>query len=228
MKASSWHFHADPTEFRTRTRSLFPGLLRPSLVRAPLRFVRSTTEILPYLRRRLTLADADRRARRCPVEAERSQAALVAYLTRDFPELLAARALYKWIADEVAYDWDSYQNPKRRKPQDGETVFRTRLGVCEGISRLFDSLLKLRSIHSFFLTGSVKIHGRLEDHAWSGARIDGVYSLFDVTWGQGGHFEKYFLAEPRDMRRSHFPADSLWQLLNPPISFEEFKRGKNL
>lgn len=179
-----------------------------------------------YLRRRLTLADADRRARHCPPEATRSLVKLTAYLTRDFPELLAVRATYSWITSNIEYDWDSYRNPKRRKPQDAETVLKNRMGVCAGFSSLFDTLLTLASIHSFYLLGVIKyeLGSELEPHAWSAARIDGKYHLFDVTWGDGGWHEKYFLASPHVMRPTHFPEDPAWQLLEPILTLDAFKR----
>lgn len=220
MKASAWDFYAELSGKTPAATSPFRTL---TSLGASLTYVVSNP--FQYFRRYLTLLDADRRARRCPAEFTRALPVLSSYLTRNFPELLAVRAIYTWIAENIEYDWESYRNMERCKPQDAATVLKNRLGVCAGFSRLFVSLMTQASVHSFYLTGVVKdgVGDKPQPHAWSGARVDGTYHLFDVTWG-ATHRERYFMASPKVMRKTHFPEDRSWQLMKPHIELDEFKR----
>ena len=80
------------------------------------------------------------------------------------------------------------------------------------------------------------------DHAWNAVKINGKWYLIDSTWG-AGHLndnneyeavftEFYFLPEPEMFILSHYPYENCsiedsekWQLLNRPVSLEEFNRS---
>ncbi|XP_022090398.1 uncharacterized protein LOC110979145 [Acanthaster planci] len=72
-------------------------------------------------------------------------------------------------------------------------------------------------------------------HTWNAVRIDGYWHFVDCNWGvshiQGSvafdpfrfeYDEHYFLADPDVIIRSHFPNDPAWQLLNQPLSLQDF------
>jgi transglutaminase/protease-like cytokinesis protein 3 len=70
------------------------------------------------------------------------------------------------------------------------------------------------------------------NHAWNSIWLGDGWYLLDVTWGAGYITEDkefvrfindaYFLTEPEEFIKGHFPDDMQWQLLDHPISFDEF------
>jgi transglutaminase/protease-like cytokinesis protein 3 len=66
-------------------------------------------------------------------------------------------------------------------------------------------------------------------------KIDGAWYLLDVTWSSGYldaqfHFHRfsspvntdYFLTDPPQFVKTHFPDDPWWQLLPKPIKESDF------
>uniref|UniRef100_A0A3Q4IGD3 Kyphoscoliosis peptidase-like n=1 Tax=Neolamprologus brichardi TaxID=32507 RepID=A0A3Q4IGD3_NEOBR len=72
------------------------------------------------------------------------------------------------------------------------------------------------------------------DHLWNAVLLGGQWFLLDACWGAGRvdmeheSFVKfddfYFLTDPEEFIDSHFPDEEKWQLLDTPISLEEFER----
>lgn len=69
------------------------------------------------------------------------------------------------------------------------------------------------------------------NHAWNAIKINDEWYLIDSTWGAGyiryGGFvrdfdEFYFLSPPEQFVYNHLPVDSRWQLLDKPLTKEEF------
>jgi hypothetical protein len=92
-------------------------------------------------------------------------------------------------------------------------------------------------IQSYIISGYTKQSGKVDNlaHAWTAAKIDGSWYIFDPTWGAGyvnkGKFYKklnnaYFKVAPTKIIASHIPFDYLWQFLNYPITNGEFYEGK--
>ncbi|XP_041480690.1 trichohyalin-like isoform X2 [Lytechinus variegatus] len=72
-------------------------------------------------------------------------------------------------------------------------------------------------------------------HTWNSVRIDGFWHFVDCNWGVSHiagsvtydpfrfeYDEHYFLADPDVIILSHFPNDPAWQLLQSPLSLDEF------
>ena len=55
------------------------------------------------------------------------------------------KAAHDWVADRIAYDAPAYAVHKY-PPQDAETVFARRVGVCAGYAELLAALGPLRAI----------------------------------------------------------------------------------
>ncbi len=118
-------------------------------------------------------------------------------------------------------------------------VLRRRVAVCEGYARLFKTLCEHAGISSEVVTGYANCcPGPVKfrtNHSWNAVRIDSSWYLVDVTWGSGyvdqfGNFvqrtdEKYFLANPSQFIRDHFPDDLRWTLLNEIPELHEFRRS---
>ena len=80
------------------------------------------------------------------------------------------------------------------------------------------------------------------NHAWNAINIDGVWTIFDATWGQGygttntkGKLvskkevgNDWFNVDPKISIFSHLPEESDKQFLSPTISFETFLEMPNI
>ena len=102
---------------------------------------------------------------------------------------------------------------------------------------LFTKIAGGCGIKSFVVEGYTKQNGFADfiPHAWAAANIDAVWYMFDPTWGSGyingGKFYKkinneYFKTPPAVLLKSHIPFDYLFQLVNYPITNQEFYEGK--
>ena len=198
------------------------------------RAVRAQGHVLAQFARVDAYADA------VPRSAEQSVLALAAYLAKSGPtDLIRARALYRWVTRNIAYDVAGFVagNYGDLTP-DG--VLRRRISVCEGYSRLTQVLgsamgLQIAMIKGwskgYSYTSGEKLNGPV-NHAWNAVMIDGKWRLMDLTWGSGYLDEKmkfvrsfqehYFLTSPEEFLFDHLPADPTWQFVDHAISNAEF------
>jgi len=180
-----------------------------------------------------------------PEEVESSVETLAAYLTKPAKsDEEKARAIYRWIAENVDYDVGIYSRSVtisgalRKSPED---VLQERVGVCSDYSSLFWALCEAAGLECVVISGygkgySYEVGAPILDqnHAWNAVKIDGKWRLVDTTWGAGYVDEglkfvqrledHYFFAPPEDFILDHLPIDPKWQLLDTPISKEEFER----
>ncbi len=183
----------------------------------------------------------DEHALDVPEEAESSLEDLAEYLSapaRNDEE--RARAIYRWITANVDYDVAGMTTARRDRT--AEEVLADGKGVCSEYSSLFSRLCELSGLEAVVISGYGKGYGytvgsKVQDrsnHAWNGVKIDGEWRLVDSTWGAGyldpqeGFVERFeeffFLAPPEELIWTHLPQDPNWQLLDDPISREEFER----
>ena len=118
------------------------------------------------------------------------------------------------------------------------TVFRTGKGVCEDYSMLFKAMCDEIGIKSIIINGKIKVDphniGKFpsrSSHAWNAVKINNKWQLVDATWGSGyvrsGIFykkfeDRFFMTEPEIFILNHYPNDTKWQLLEKPVSKQEF------
>jgi hypothetical protein len=149
-----------------------------------------------------------------------------------------ARAIYRWITQNISYDYSGYLTGNY-KSTSADDVLKNRSSVCQGYSRLFESLAKSAGLDVVLISGWAKgisykvgepIIGKT-NHAWNALKIDGGWYLIDCTWGagyiSGGQFvrnfdEHYFFTPPESLIYNHLPEDTNWQLLPQPISKTKF------
>jgi hypothetical protein len=174
---------------------------------------------------------------RAGYQAERKVESLAAYLasgTRNDRE--KARAAYRWIVENIEYDVSSLRSGRFRTEQvTPQMVLDRRRAVCDGYARLFEALGVAMGLDVRRVEGDASSPGspagsstpRSKSHAWNAVRINGKWMLLDSTWGAGYTNEDrfvrriddyYFLTPPRHLIATHFPDDSSWQLLSPPVS----------
>ena len=149
------------------------------------------------------------------------------------------RAVYIWIVSNIAYDVPNmYQLNNLDSPEVKiANTLKTRKGVCIHYAEVFNDIANKVGVKTYIIGGYTKQFGEVAtiSHAWNISQIDGKWFLFDATWGAGSiednKFAKkqnntYFKRAPDRMIVNHMPFDYLWQLLDEPLTNDEFISGK--
>ena len=146
-----------------------------------------------------------------------------------FNEEQKVYAIAKFITNTIAY------GERSRNPLNTANV---KEGVCQDYAELFIALCELSNIENNFVAGDGKnssddIGFYNSNHAWNVVKVNGRYQIYDLTWAAGSYdneantFEKkfnpqYFNADPVSFISNHFPDNSKWQLLDIPLSKNEY------
>lgn len=80
----------------------------------------------------------------------------------------------------------------------------------------------------------MKFNPATDKHTWNAVYINGTWGLVDANWGarsvlqKRGNFkyqlnEHFFLPDPHHFICEHFPENDQWQLLDRPVTLEEFE-----
>ncbi len=185
-------------------------------------------------------SEIDNHALSTPSSAESSISELASYLTQIAEnDLEKARAIFRWIAENISYDTESYFSG-RPTTYDADAMLISRKSVCEGYSNIFKALCDSAGIECVKVSGYAKgygfeagdtFEGKSTNHAWNAVKLDGEWYLLDSTWGaghlNGSQYEKdfqphYFLTPPEQFIYDHLPEDPKWQLLDDPITQSEY------
>lgn len=147
--------------------------------------------------------------------------------------------IYYWIASNISYDVASYGGKvKSRTPQQ---VFTEKRGTYRGYVDLFKLMCDEAKVRCVVITGYAKGYNftgeRLAkaNHAWNAVWVDNNWALVDVTWGSGyvqdagdtfifrrALDDDYLFSKPEGFIIQHFPEDIKWQLLETPVSVDDF------
>ncbi|RQW78337.1 MAG: hypothetical protein EHM14_12265, partial [Methanothrix sp.] len=184
----------------------------------------------------------DNHALNAPSSAEVSIENLTTYLVAPARnEREKARAIFRWIAENIDYNVEGYFSGSFGA-EDANDLLKSRKSVCDGYSDLFESLAKEAGLEAVRIAGYGKGYGYApgqnisgeSNHAWNAVKINGSWYLVDCTWGAGyinedkkyvrEFDEHYFMTPPGEFVYDHFPDDSLWQLMEMPISTSEFEK----
>jgi hypothetical protein len=155
------------------------------------------------------------------------------------------RAIYYWMLAHLMYDVDNMFaiNIQADKAQIVNKVLATQKGICLDYAYLFEDLATRCGVPCVTIFGFTKQKGFVDyiAHAWVIAKPDSTWLLYDPTWACGYIADKkfirnindfYFETKPTNFIKDHMPYDPLWQLLNYPITQDEFfsadfKENKN-
>ena len=182
----------------------------------------------------------DKKAIFIPDSLTKTTGNLSKYINDNFlTEKDKARAIFIWLASNIQYDVENMFaiNFYETKENKITKTLNSRKGICENYAALFTEIAGGCGIKSFVVEGYTKQNGFADfiPHAWAAANIDAVWYMFDPTWGSGyingGKFYKkinneYFKTPPAVLLKSHIPFDYLFQLVNYPITNQEFYEGK--
>ena len=105
-----------------------------------------------------------------------------------------------------------------------ETFYRSYIG------------LECREIHGYAKGYSYQLGDSFKEtnHSWTAIKINGIWWLFDFTWGTGyvsydkefvwEYSEHYFMTDPELFILDHYPKEDEWQLTETKYSLEEYER----
>ncbi|KAG7271010.1 LOW QUALITY PROTEIN: hypothetical protein CRUP_038461, partial [Coryphaenoides rupestris] len=131
-----------------------------------------------------------------------------------------------------------------KKLSSPEEVIAAGKGVCCGYSSLCLEMCREVGIECQEVPGHSKgighrpgqsLQGVRSDHMWNAVLLAGQWFLMDACWGAGRvnmehkifvkKFDDfYFLTDPEDFVESHFPDEQRWQLLDQPMTREDFEK----
>jgi len=167
------------------------------------------------------------------IKKKMSDAEMVALITQQSQtKMEKARAIFIWIANNIAYDTNYKITSKEEALKQGK-------GVCEAYSGLFKSFGELAGLEVVSISGDTKQYfnrgpSNLDrgGHAWNAVKMDDDrWILMDATWGAGFVNNKVFTRKLSDLWFdpkpeififTHFPKEEKWQLLNQPVKRDEF------
>jgi hypothetical protein len=186
--------------------------------------------------------EIDRHALNAPSSAEGSEESLAAYLIEPAKnDREKARAIFRWITENIDYNVEVFFKGGTG-PTNSEDVLKSRKSVCYGYSDLFLSLAGEAGLQAVRISGYGKGYGYQPgknftgpfNHAWNAVLINGSWYLMDSTWGAGyvsgeGKYvrrfdDHFFMTPPSQFIYSHFPEDARWQVLDKPVSKQEFEQ----
>lgn len=188
----------------------------------------------------INFAAIDNYAQRVPQHiATQSIPKLVAYLTKPATnDIEKARAIARWITSNIAYDFEASASEKYRPSDNPDSVFYHRRALESGFAALFVRMMNVASVETFAVNGLKKgfnfVPGdasTLKRHTWNAFRTGGKWHLVDLpvykeveTDGSYklAYADAFFCIQPEQMVFTNFPDDKRWQLLNEPISKEQF------
>ena len=155
------------------------------------------------------------------------------YVTRDLhTEYDKVMAISNFIHKNIEYDYNIYK-PGRKTVhfQDSSSnilLSKFKVATCAGYSHIFNELANYAGVKSKEVIGYTKtshnaINRSKDYHAWNMVWIDGEKKLYDFTWAD--HNDSAWLdISPEIMLFTHFPNNKEDQLLENPISKEEWLR----
>lgn len=159
-------------------------------------------------------------------------------------DLEKVRAFYVWVCNNISYVYDRDKSLSDKLRFDAVSTLRQGQG---SFVNLMVALCKETGIPVVTIPGCSKGLRHQPDkqftigernHSWNAVYINGEWRFMDCTWGSGfldnsGKFRRqfdefWFLTDPEIFVYDHFPAHEAWQLLEEPISIEEFNKKPSL
>ncbi|HLF19999.1 MAG TPA: transglutaminase domain-containing protein, partial [Bacteroidota bacterium] len=150
------------------------------------------------------------------------------------------RAIFRWITHNIAYDTKAFFSGEL-SASGGGNALKEKKAVCDGYAGLFEQVATIAGLEVEKISGFSKGYGFVAggqvdarpNHAWNAVKLDGTWHLLDCTWGAGyvndqKHYvrklqEHYFLTPPEEFVYDHFPTDEKWQLLETPVTREQYE-----
>lgn len=110
---------------------------------------------------------------------------LQAVTSSDMGAYETERAVYRWLTEQVAYDWDHQSFFQTMDPDSSNPygALVNRKAICLGYASAFQLLMDMSGVECITVVGAA--FSSQEDHAWNMVRLDGDWYCVDVTWDMG-------------------------------------------
>ena len=182
----------------------------------------------------------DKKMSEMPDSFASSTAAIAGYISQNFTtDDDKIRAVFYWTVSTISYDVENMFNqpPNQSVDYKIKSTLETKKGVCMHYAEVFKDIANKVGVKTVIIDGYTKQDGIIAKigHSWNASKVNGVWFLFDPTWGSGyvadQHYYRklnntYFKADVISFGLSHMPFDYLWQLKEYPISNQEFYDNK--
>ncbi len=153
-----------------------------------------------------------------------------------------AKFFYYWINQNIVYEYEVlerrrngvYTDKDNLNNTDPKIIFNRRKAVCQGYSELYKKFMEDLDIETVIIDGYVRhfTNPYVEpdkdagfSHTWNAIKIEGEWLIVDTTWANqfvSNIPDYYFDISPEKAIITHFPNDSDWQLLETPLTLDEF------
>ena len=157
-----------------------------------------------------------------------------------------ANFFYHWVGRNISYDHEGLEQLKQGdiseedffSSQDEYDVYENRKAVCAGYANLYKWFMDELEIEAVLIIGYIRdprnhyVEFGKDDnyrHGWNAVKLNNKWKLVDTTWGNSNdprQSEYYFDINPEWLIITHYPEESKWQLLEKPLSLEEFNNSK--
>ncbi|KAK2536528.1 kyphoscoliosis peptidase-like protein [Columba livia] len=179
-----------------------------------------------------------------PGHARLSIQAIVPLITaKSQSKLETVRAIWFWLCHNIEYDVDGFLGLSQ-KIHMPEQVLQTGRAVCSGYAHLCQEMCREAGLSCVEVPGFGRspcsrggrwCQQQKSSHMWNAVELEGQWCLLDACWGAGTvdaesrfflprHDDFFFLTDPEHFIETHWPEDPQWQLLQPPVSREDFEQ----
>jgi len=158
-------------------------------------------------------------------------------------DLDKVRVIFRWMTSKNMYTINFRDGAKPNSPEEVLLSFKNKQGTY---ARIFETLCRFAGVHSIVLTGYAKgldyrpgdkFKGNEYNHSWNAVLLDNNWYLVDSHWATRylvseknmpenlvyEYDDFYFLTDPEQLIYSHWAHKNEWQLLNTPVSLQDFE-----
>jgi hypothetical protein len=167
---------------------------------------------------------------------------LVAYLTKPAAnDIEKARAIARWITSNITYDFEALASGKTTLSENPDSILVSRRALASGFANVFVKMMHSAGVEAFAISGVQKgvnfapgNASSLKRHTWNAFRTGGKWYLVDLpvykeveTDGTYKlmYADAFFCIQPEQMIFTNFPDDKRWQLLDEPLTKEQFSNS---
>ena len=145
-------------------------------------------------------------------------------IKEDMTDIEKEAIISKYIVDWLDYDYDRLSDDYNS--EDYFACFKTKIGVCENYSNMFNILANLAGLESY-PARSIKEDPFSVGHAWNVVKIDGKYYHVDLTWYDSNRNNQFINASTKTMNSLHIDAFDFYSdnLSRQKISKEDMDRS---
>ncbi|XP_050399570.1 hillarin isoform X2 [Patella vulgata] len=160
-------------------------------------------------------------------------------------EIEKVRVIFRWLATKNLKEMN-FDHIQAGSPE--EVLMGLKTGKTT-YAMVFDTMCNYAGLHSKIISGyakgadyhpGMKFQPGSNQHSWNAVYIYGTWCLIDAHWAarriigkqaqtnvsEEFHYqldEYFFLPDPHQLIYTHFPDENKWQLLEIPITLEEFE-----